>query len=86
VWRAYEPAPFAGRAILFRASQQPPGMVDDPLLCWKGLAAEGMDAIDIPGTHTTIIHSPEFAASLQRYIDLSDRENPPQYERRAASS
>lgn len=72
VWRQYRPAPFAGKAILFRASEQPPGTDDDPFLGWRGLASHGMDVITIPGTHTSIVQSPALAAALQRCLTGGD--------------
>ncbi|MDJ0901106.1 MAG: amino acid adenylation domain-containing protein [Xenococcus sp. MO_188.B8] len=65
----YRPQPFSGRAILFRASERPPGIIRDPNLGWQGLAAGGMKIYEISGTHTSIVKSPMLATILKRCLD-----------------
>lgn len=69
VWRAYRPAPYDGKVVLFRATQQPPGVVGDPLLGWGDFAVNGITVIDVAGTHTSIVKSAELAEKLQMCID-----------------
>jgi thioesterase domain-containing protein len=68
VWRSYVPQPLEANIVLFRATQQPPGMSKDRFLGWRELAMGGLDVIDIPGTHNTIIRSPLIASELDKYL------------------
>lgn len=46
----YNPAPYNGKATLFRATQQPPGCYPDPTLGW-GKVVRDLDIYDVPGHH-----------------------------------
>ena len=65
----YRPQSFDGKAILFRASQRPPGIIRDPYLGWDGLAKGGIVAYEIPGTHTSIVKSPKLADILNQSLN-----------------
>jgi amino acid adenylation domain-containing protein len=54
----YQPKPYPGRIILFRASRQPLGIYQDPTLGWDGMAANGLEIYEVPGSHGAIIHEP----------------------------
>ena len=56
--RSYVPQTYPGRVTLFRASKQPPGIYPDPTLGWDGLAAEGLEIHEVPGTHGALVVEP----------------------------
>jgi hypothetical protein len=74
-WRAYQPEVYAGKAILFRATEQPPGTTQDRFLGWKDLATEGWEVYDIRSRHTTIVTSPILASLLQACINKTQLKN-----------
>lgn len=49
---SYQPQVYLGKAILFRASAQPPGCYTDPQLGWGSFVAGGLEIYDIPGYHS----------------------------------
>ncbi len=57
-WRNYKPAPYAGPITLFRAKNQPLGIVPDPTLGWRPFAAGGIEIHDVPGYHAAIVSEP----------------------------
>ena len=67
--QTYVPSVYSGRVILFRASDRPPGLYDDPKLGWGDLAVEGMEIYEIPGNHTSIMKSPILAEKLRICLD-----------------
>jgi thioesterase domain-containing protein len=73
----YEPRPFAGRAILFRATEQPPGIRDDPTNGWDGYALGGLDIHHVPGFHGAFMEEPgvrELAPVLLECLEAAWRE------------
>lgn len=54
----YEPGPYSGRAVLFRASKQGPGYDGDPCLGWGDVFVNGLDVRETPGHHSSIIVEP----------------------------
>jgi thioesterase domain-containing protein len=72
--RNYQPRPFPGRLVLFRAEQFPCGpgtRWDDPFLGWRGLAAGGIDVVKVPGDHLTVLRRPNvetLAQNLNVYL------------------
>ena len=57
-WMHYKPAPYSGPMTLFRATNQPLGIVPDPTLGWKNFAAGGIEIHDVPGYHAAIVSEP----------------------------
>ncbi|MEK6222572.1 MAG: thioesterase domain-containing protein, partial [Chloroflexota bacterium] len=49
--RAYVPQPYPGSVIIFRAEQQPWGIVEDPKLGWGAVGIADLEIVDIPGHH-----------------------------------
>ncbi|MEB3233333.1 MAG: SDR family NAD(P)-dependent oxidoreductase [Leptolyngbyaceae bacterium] len=47
----YQPEPYSGSALLFRASQQPPGCQSDPTLGWGQVIEGELVIYDVPGVH-----------------------------------
>ena len=66
--KAYKPKPLDVKAILFRASERPPGLRTDPNLGWKKLALQGLETYEIKGNHTSIMYSPALAAKLKHHL------------------
>lgn len=69
IWQAYSPRTWDGDVLLFRASRQPPGMVEDPTLGWCDFARGRLHVVDVDGEHTTIVRSRFAAERLQEYLD-----------------
>jgi acyl-coenzyme A synthetase/AMP-(fatty) acid ligase/thioesterase domain-containing protein/acyl carrier protein len=68
---AYAPPRFTGRLVLFRASEQPFGVVPDPLLGWGKIAGQRIEVIEVTGYHDTLLWEPrvgEVAKSLQKVL------------------
>jgi len=57
-WRKYEPQPFPGKITLFRAQEQGDNAPEDPDMGWARLAQQGVEIVDVPGNHLTMIHEP----------------------------
>jgi thioesterase domain-containing protein len=53
----YAPAPWPGRLTLFRTAAGAAAF-SDPTLGWGAFAAEGVEIIDIPGDHITLVRPP----------------------------
>ena len=73
----YVPKVYPGKAILFRASNQPLGIYPDPTLGWKGLAAGGLEIHEVPGHHGNIVAEPyvrTLAPQLSRCIEQAQSE------------
>ncbi len=63
--RAYEPRPYPGRLVVFRASQVPDWLgvrFDDPALGWGDLVARGAEVLHVPGAHLSLFDGPHVAA------------------------
>lgn len=74
-WAAgdYIAGEYDGRVTLFRATEQPRGIVPDRTLGWGPLAKGGLEIIDTPGHHGAIVRNPrarvlaaQLAASLRQ--------------------
>ena len=67
--RDYRPQPYAGRVTLFRATEQPRGIVPDPTLGWGELVAGGFEIYDTPGHHGAIVREPRARVTAQQLRD-----------------
>jgi aspartate racemase len=78
----YSPRAYPGRITLFRASRQPSGL-DDPTLGWGRVAGGGVDILEVPGTHVSIMAEPALtalAAAIRGVLETIRRNpdgNPP---------
>ncbi len=54
----YEPKAYAGRATLFRATEQPRGIYPDRTLGWGLLVQGGLKIYETPGHHGAIVREP----------------------------
>jgi thioesterase domain-containing protein len=61
---AYRPRPYAGRIVLFRATQAGGG---DATLGWSGFA-DGVDVIELGGRHDTILEQPDLPLRVRECI------------------
>jgi thioesterase domain-containing protein/acyl-coenzyme A synthetase/AMP-(fatty) acid ligase/acyl carrier protein len=58
VRKTYEPTPLQGHVTLLRALEGHIRRSADPSLGWQALAGEGLDIVDVPGNHDTLIQLP----------------------------
>ncbi len=63
----YEPVPYAGSVVLFRASQRPAGWDGDPNLGWGGLVQGSLEVSELDGDHDSLLQGPR-AAVLARAL------------------
>ena len=56
--RHYVPKTYAGSITVVRCTKREPWRDDDPLNGWGHLATDGVDAYEVPGTHTSIYREP----------------------------
>jgi aspartate racemase len=76
----YEPEVYSGQIVLFRASRQPGNKVLDPSLGWAELAGGGVEIIEVPGYHNTILLEPRvrsMAEALKRCLAQASQAEPP---------
>ncbi len=65
----YAPEPFNGRIILLKAEEND---CDDPYMGWEHLAVEGVQVIEVPGNHHTMLATPNveiLGKTLSRIIE-----------------
>ena len=70
----YVPQDFAGRVTLFRVNEERVGRPEEPTLGWQRLARGGVEIIEVPGTHTSLILEPHvrtLAKELNAALDRS---------------
>jgi thioesterase domain-containing protein len=61
----YNPQSYPGMLTLFRAEVQPYELVKSRDLGWNSVASGGIEIIDIPGTHDTLIEQPALLTALR---------------------
>jgi thioesterase domain-containing protein len=54
----YQVKLYSGRVTLFRARNGSPRIHSDPLGGWGEVAGGGVDVIEVPGTHTSMLEQP----------------------------
>jgi thioesterase domain-containing protein/acyl carrier protein len=70
----YQPRPYPGRLVLFRAERTPSWVgtrFEDPLLGWGSLATKGIEVHTAPSDHWTVLHRenvPSLARTLNNYL------------------
>lgn len=70
---AYHPKPYPGKVTLFRATEQPYGIYYDRTLGWGSLVQGGLEIIDIPGHHGSIIREPRVGYLAQNLKECIER-------------
>jgi hypothetical protein len=66
--REYQPKPYPGRVTLFRARVRPLLRLHGRDLGWARLAGGGLDVIDIPGNHQTLLTAPHVTRVAQALL------------------
>ncbi|HZP65432.1 MAG TPA: amino acid adenylation domain-containing protein [Rudaea sp.] len=66
---AYRPKPYFGPLTLFRASVPCERGSRSRTLGWDSVALGGLDVVDLPGTHDTLVEQPELASALRATLD-----------------
>jgi hypothetical protein len=61
----YEGVPYDGKITIFRADKQPIGVIPDPTLGWKGMAAE-LEILDVPGYHANVVSEPRLRFLVEK--------------------
>jgi len=70
----YQPAVYPHRLTLFRAIEKPAAGRADPALGWGPLAAGGVEVVEVPGTHDTILDEPAVQVLAERLWERLQRE------------
>ncbi|MDY7021521.1 MAG: amino acid adenylation domain-containing protein, partial [Cyanobacteriota bacterium] len=70
-YKTYNPKPYMGKIILFRAIETPPGFKKATDSGWGKFALGGVEVYNIPGHHTSIMRSPVLTTYLKHCIDKS---------------
>ena len=70
VIKKYEPRPYRGDVLLFRASKQLSGLVADESLGWKRILKGNLDVCEIPGHQQNLLREPNV---LRLAKDLDNR-------------
>lgn len=73
-WHNYQPTPYDGKITLFKSADQVLGVSDlaDPLLGWGEVVTGGIEVIDCPGNHLSMLadpHAKTLAEKLRESID-----------------
>jgi thioesterase domain-containing protein len=89
---AYQPQPYPGEAVLFRVrANRALGELefnDDEQNGWGSVVLGGIEVIDVPGTHTSLVEEPHvrtLAQSLRTVLDRTLRSLRPERESGAQS-
>jgi amino acid adenylation domain-containing protein len=77
--REYELRPYAGKATLFVALDEP-GCNPEPAKAWAGKILGGCDTRLLPGTHRSILRRPQVTTLAQELIQKLLRNTPATYE------
>lgn len=70
---SYQPPPFEGKAVLFRAAEQPFTKTGHETLGWSGHVLGGIKVIDLPGDHSHLIEQPELPTHLRALLARSQQ-------------
>ena len=71
----YRPSAYPEIVTVFRAREQPARLAESWALGWDALAA-GVQVVDLPGSHDTLIEQPALAVALREALQLA---RPPQH-------
>lgn len=72
-WRRYEPKPFPEAVTLFRAENNEDNLVLEPDLSWSQFVQGGIEIIDVPGTHITMLQEPNTQILANRILECVDK-------------
>ena len=71
-FQSYSPGPYAGRLVLFRAKMRPLLHGFTPDLNWRQVVTGGVEVIQVPGNHGSILQRPNvdlLATQVQAVLD-----------------
>ncbi|MCT7951052.1 amino acid adenylation domain-containing protein [Ancylothrix sp. C2] len=74
--RSYVPQIYPGSITLFRSLERPTKNSYDPLLGWGDLVAGGMEIVEVPGHHSTMIVEPRvrfLAAAIKNCLEKVEK-------------
>jgi thioesterase domain-containing protein/acyl carrier protein len=57
-FKHYQPGSYSGDVVLFRATERGPGSPASLFLGWEDVVSGGIDIIDVPGKHGTMLSEP----------------------------
>lgn len=69
----YKPQVYPGRLTLLRALERPTRKYFDPLLGWGELVAGGVEIVEVPGHHKTLILEPRVRILAQKLRECIDK-------------
>jgi aspartate racemase len=69
----YVPQVYPGRLTLLRAIERPTGRYYDPYLGWGELAAGGVEIVEVPGNHFTLLWEPRVRVMAQKLRECLDK-------------
>ncbi len=82
---AYDPQPYAGKIVLFRAAEHPEEMNATRTLGWERVASGKIEVIDLPGSHGDLIEQPFLVEALRDALARARTQSPEMpHARRAA--
>jgi phthiocerol/phenolphthiocerol synthesis type-I polyketide synthase E len=70
-WK-YNPSPYPGHVVIFRASHQPRGIIPDPTLGWGDLLEGEVELYEVPAFHQTVLLEPQVKGMAQQLRDCID--------------
>jgi len=73
----YQPQPYGGRVVLFRAAKQLPGLAENPSLGWADVLGKSLTVINISGHQQNLLVEPNvlvLAKEFARLIHLAQSE------------
>ena len=65
----YEPRPYDGPIVLFRAAEHPEEMNATRTLGWENVASGEIQVVELPGSHDDLIEQPTLVAGLRRALE-----------------
>ena len=66
---AYKPKPYEGSIVLFRAAEQCEGINASRTLGWEGVVTGGIEIVDLPGGHDSLIEQPLLVENLRKVLE-----------------
>lgn len=68
IGKVYVPQSYSGKLVLFRAEGRSAEYGEDLTLGWTGIARDGVEVLQVPGGHLSIMRQPYVARLVQRLI------------------
>ncbi len=69
----YDPRPYSGRVTLFRVLNQGAGIFDRRYYGWDRLAQDGVEVIDVPGDHLSLLSEPNVSVLAEHLRECIDQ-------------